>query len=150
MIRGRKRAKNWRSSWNEVSGGGRRGGERGGEEVEGRADGEGRGTVMGGGGGGVGFNHRAAKDAAARPPLLLSCTANTHLCSSFMKWTSLLTSPLGAADKRASTFMTKSLALEVGNNNGVLMHRMDGLSQSVQTGKVRLCRHDKPTLPHIF
>lgn len=85
----------------------------------------------------VGLNHRAAKDAEARSPLLLSFTANTHLCSSFMKWTSLLTSPLGAADKRASTFITKSLALEVGNNNGVLMHSMDGLSQSVSQSERR-------------
>lgn len=61
-----------------------------------------------------------------------------------MKWTSLLTSPLGPADKRASTFMTKSLVLEVGNNNGVLMHRMDAMrvSQSVKVSIVRPCWHD--------
>lgn len=90
-----------------------------------------------------GFNHGAAKDAEARSPLLLSFTANAHLCSSFMKWTSLLTSPLGVADKRASTFMTKSLALEVGNNNGVLMHSEDAqrASQSVKVRPARPCRH---------
>lgn len=60
-----------------------------------------------------------------------------------MKWTSLLTSPLGAADKRASTFITKSLALEVGNNNGVLMHSEDAqrASQSVKVRPARPCRH---------
>lgn len=36
---------------------------------------------------------------------------NDYLWLSLMKWTSLLTSPFGAADRRASTFITKSLAL---------------------------------------
>lgn len=35
----------------------------------------------------------------------------SHLWVSLIKWTSLLTSPLGAAVSRASTFITKSLAL---------------------------------------
>lgn len=38
-------------------------------------------------------------------------TMAAHLWLSLMKWTSLLTSPLGAADRRASAFITKSLAL---------------------------------------
>lgn len=35
----------------------------------------------------------------------------SHLWVSLIKWTSLLTSPLGAAVSKASTFITKSLAL---------------------------------------
>lgn len=71
-------------------------------------------------------------ESAVEGDIVASENAILHLCSSLTKRKSLLPSPLGAAARRASTFMTRSLALGGRGGQGLFRHLLMTLIKVVR------------------